>query len=387
MDRKNNFLIKNIIVINPGKKEGNQDVYIEKGKIAEIGKNIDKKCKIINGKNKILIPGLIEVHIQGAGGTDFLNTEDKESVEKISSSLASYGTTSFLATTVFFPGLKKQKHIEEIVKNIKKVKGAKILGIHLEGPYISKKRRGMIQESEICSVKERRIEEIIEICHGYLKMMTLAPEIPGIKNVIKKLFKNEIIPSIGHTDATFDQTNKAIEMGVNHVTHMFNGMRPFHHRDPGVIGACLFNKNLTYQIIGDGKHIHKELLNWLFNVKGVEKFCLITDGISALGLPDGNYMYKDLKYFVKNGTGYYIDGTLIGTALPQIKIIKKLMEFTGLAFEEILKSATVIPAKVLGISNRKGMIKEGKDADLVILNKKYGVELTMIEGNIVYEKK
>lgn len=219
MDKNNKFLIKDITLINPNEEKKKVDVYIEGKKISEIGKNLNRNCKIIDGRDKFLIPGLIDIHIQGAGGTDFVNFEDEENIEKITLSLPSFGTTLILATTVFMPCLKEQKHIEKIIKKIEKIKGTKILGIHLEGPYINVKRKGMIREEEICSPKERYIEEIIEICDGKLKMMTLAPEIEGIKDIIKKLFKNNIIPSIGHTDATFDETKEIINIGVNHVTH------------------------------------------------------------------------------------------------------------------------------------------------------------------------
>ncbi|HOK56959.1 MAG TPA: N-acetylglucosamine-6-phosphate deacetylase [bacterium] len=386
MDRKNKFLIKNITLINPGEKGKVVDVYVEGKTIKKIGKDLRKMDVTIEGRGKLLIPGLIDLHIQGAGGTDFLNLKDNENVQKISSTLASLGTTSFLATTIFKPYIKKQKHIERIVENTEKVDGAKILGIHLEGPYINVKRKGMIKEDKICSVRERSIEEIIEICGGKLKMMTFAPEIEGIKSVVKKLIKNNVVPSIGHTDATFDETEEMIKMGVNHVTHLFNAMRPFHHREPGVIGAVLFDNNFTYQIICDGKHIHPEVVNYIFKIKGPENFCIITDGISALGLPDGNYMYKDIEYFVKEGTGYYKDGTLIGTAFSQLNLMKKIMEFTGLPFEEILKTATTVPAKVIGISDKKGIIEKGKDADMVILDKNLNVEITFVEGKIVYRK-
>ncbi|MCS7181409.1 MAG: amidohydrolase family protein, partial [bacterium] len=247
-------------------------------------------------------------------------------------------------------------------------------------------RKGMIGEEEICSVKERSIEEIIEICDGKLKMMTIAPETEGIKNVVKKLFKNEVIPSIGHTDATFDETQEVIKMGVNHVTHLFNAMRPFHHREPGVIGAVLFNNDFTYQIIGDGKHLHPQLIKYIFEVKGPFKFCLISDGMGAIGFSDGNYKYKDLEYFLKDGAAYYEDGTLIGTALPQIELLKRMIKITGLSFEELLITATITPAKLLGIYDKKGTLEEGKDADMVILNRNMEVEMTIVEGEIIYKK-
>jgi len=388
MDKKNNYLIKKVQVINPGETLPEMDILIEGGIIREIGKDIkgtDFPIPDVSGKK--VIPGLIDVHIQGAGGSGILDGKE-ESLKQMSRTLASFGTTCFLATTVFFAREKDNCHLE-LLANMKgrNLPGAKIAGVHLEGPYINIEKRGMIQPQCICSPEDVPLEKIMEKCGDSLKMMTIAPELPGVPGIINILLEKNVVPSIGHTNATFDEAKRAIEKGVRHVTHFFNAMRSFHHREPGALGAVLMDARPVCQIIPDGNHIHPAVIKWVFTIKEIEKFALITDGMSALGSTGGKFYYNDnLEYHIRNGAAFYKDGTLIGAVLPQIKLLDRLHVFTGIPVEKLLACATIVPAEVLGISGRKGSIEVGKDADLVIIDNDWTVEKTFIEGNLVFER-
>ncbi|MCX5715791.1 MAG: N-acetylglucosamine-6-phosphate deacetylase, partial [Candidatus Omnitrophica bacterium] len=247
------------------------------------------------------------------------------------------------------------------------------------------------------------LDKVLKTCNGKLKMMTIAPELSagggsamhrgkaglggkGALEIIKKLKKEKIIASFGHSDATFEETQKGIAAGINHATHLFNAMRSIHHRDPGPLPALLTDDRVSVQLIADGVHIHPEIIKLILKLKGVKNICLITDSMSSMGLPDGKYAYDGWNYESKDGACRYKDGTLIGTALPLNKIVKRMMEFTGISLNEALTMVTINPAKALGIHDRKGSIEEGKDADLVIMDEDLNVEMTIVGGEVVYEK-
>lgn len=387
-----NWIITNAEIVAPNKIYPQASLVVEKGIIKRIIPqasrplyNSTSNYTIVDARGQKLIPGLIDVHIQGAGGADIIQAKP-ETLPTISRTLASFGTTSFLATTVFLVHRKNQVHIENVKKCLAgESPGAKILGIHLEGPYLNPEKRGMIQMDSICLLDKIRLDDVLEACGGTLKMMTCAPELPGVLGIMKKLLKKDVVPAIGHTNATYAETIKALNSGVTHVTHLFNAMRGFNHREPGALGALLMDNRPISQIITDGVHIHPDIIRWVFQMKGLGKLCLITDGTTGIGLPEGEYTYRKMRYVIKNGTAFYVKkGTLIGTALPQLKLLERLARFTGLPTVDLLVSASLVPAKVLGIADKKGSIETGKDADLVLINKNWDVEKTWVEGRLVW---
>lgn len=382
--------IENARVFPPPKTARNAIILIENGKIKKVfaGRKHGylRAAKTIDAKGRIVCPGFMDIHLQGAGGCDFLDGTP-EAIEKISQTLASVGTTSYLATTVFKNG--SNNHISNIVKGCGlRVKdyGAECLGIHLEGPFVNKGKKGMIREDGIRGCSLSYLNKIIKLTDGKLKMMTIAPELKGAIGAIKKLRKEKIIASFGHSDASIEQAKEGIKAGITHATHIFNAMRSIHHRDPGPLPALLTDDKVSIQLIADGVHVHPEIIKLILKLKGVKNICLITDSMSSMGLRDGKYTYDGWNYESKNGACRYRDGTLIGTALPLNKMVKRMMEFTGISLPDALKMVTINPAKVLGIDNRKGSIGEGKDADLVIMDKDLNVDMTIVGGEVVYRK-
>jgi N-acetylglucosamine-6-phosphate deacetylase len=362
-------------------------VLIEKGTIAAIGPTVETAGggEALDAGGRIVAPGFIDVHIQGAGGADALDATDK-ALPTISRTSARFGTTGFLATTVYMPD-QENRHLAVAAQSVgRDLGGAALLGIHIEGPFICEQKRGMIQPDCVCPPSAQRLAEIQDVCDGRLRMMTIAPELPGNMELIKSLVKSNIVASFGHSGATYEQTLDGFEAGVSHVTHLFNAMPSLHHRSPGPLAAIFESQRVTAQLIADGVHIHPAVVRLAFERLGANRVVPITDGMQAIGLPDGEYVYNGLEYESKEGTARYKDGTLIGTALGLSRLLERLITFTGCPQEVAIRAASENPAKVLGLERRKGSIEMGKDADLVLLDEDCSVYATIVAGKVVYQK-
>ena len=363
------------------------DVLITDGKIAEIRKQItadENSVKVIDARNLIVAPGFIDIHIQGAGGYDVLDASEN-ALQTISRTLAQFGTTGFLATTVFHTD--KTNHHLEITAQMatKKVDGAEILGIHLEGPFINARKKGGISETCITVPDIHKMENIFTACQKKLTMMTLAPELKGIDSIIDFLQRRDVIASFGHSAADYQVTKKSFQT-ITHVTHLYNAMNPMHHREPGPIPAIFETEHVSAQLIADGVHVHEAIVNLTYREMGVSRIICITDGVQAIGLPEGMYHYNGKKYLSKDGAARYLDGTLIGTAISLNQIVRRFQRFTNCTLEEAIQTATANPAKLLGIENHKGSLKIGFDADIILMDENFEVYLTIIDGKIIFRK-
>jgi N-acetylglucosamine-6-phosphate deacetylase len=340
-------------------------VLVENGLIAQVGQ-VDAstgKAKILDAGGRIIAPGFIDVHIQGAGGT-----------------------TSFLATTVFKPDQKNQ-HLALAAQCVgKDLGGANLLGIHLEGPFISLLKKGMILPECICPPSEQVLDIIRSITNGHLRMMTIAPELPGSLPIVRSLVDSGVIASFGHSNASYEQTLDGFDAGLSHVTHLFNAMPSIHHRSPGPLVAIFRTGHITAQLITDGVHIHPAVLKLAFELLGPNRTIAITDGMQAIGLGDGKFVYNGIEYESREGTARYKDGTLIGTALGLNQMLQRLMTFTNCPLDVAIKTVTENPARLLGLADRKGGIAAGKDADLVLLEHDLSVCTAIVAGKIVFEK-
>ncbi len=381
----NSILIKNCKLFNE-LNDKPKDILIESGRISKIESNIQiKSDQLIDARERIVSPGLIDVHIQGAGGADILDNSIA-SLQTISKTLSRIGTTSYLGTTVVKPEENNQ-HLRLAKEYInKKMGGSVLLGFHLEGPFINIQKKGGLDPSSIYASSDEKLDEILEITDNTLRMMTIAPELPGNLKIIKRLVENNVIASFAHSNATYEETKKGFDAGINHVTHIFNAMPSLHHRNPGPIAAIFENKNITVQIISDGHHIHPSIIKMIYHLIGNDRSICITDGMHGIGLRDGNYFYNKKEYISKNGAARYLDGTLIGSTTSLLNIVLKFKEFTGCSLEHAVNTASLNPAKLLKIDNCKGSLKEGKDADLIILDNDYSVFATFVEGELVYRK-
>jgi N-acetylglucosamine-6-phosphate deacetylase len=378
----NKILIKNCRLYNQPDTE--IDVLISSGRIAILNNNIDSEdAYTLNVDGYLLAPGFIDVHIQGAGGSDILDGTG-EALEAMSSTLARLGTTSYLGTTVVKPK-EDNKHLRIANKHANKnSKGANLLGYHLEGPFINVKKKGGLDPGSIYDSSPKALKEILDVCEGNLRMMTIAPELPGNLDIIKELKKNNVVAAFAHSEATYDETKAGFEAGITHVTHLFNAMNPINHRQPGPVTAVFENEYITAQIISDGHHLHPAIIKMIRKNIGSHRCVPITDGVQAMGLPEGRYFYNGKEYESKAGAARYLDGTLIGSAMSLGEIAVKFMQFTGCSLPEAIDSVSMNPAKVLGLENKKGKIAEGYDADLVLMNKDLKVVTTIVNGEIFY---
>jgi len=359
-------------------------ILIENGTITQIGHiNPPAGCNTLDAQGKIAAPGFIDVHIQGAGGADVLDATP-EALKAISQTCARFGATSFLATTVFKPE-QNNLHLTVSADHVgRDLGGANLLGIHLEGPFISMQKKGMIQPDSICPPSMQVLDEILDTTNGQLKMMTIAPELPDCAQLIKRLIDSSVIASFGHSSATYEQTIDGFNAGISHVTHLFNAMPSLHHRKPGPLAAIFQTKHITAQLIPDGVHIHPAVVKLAYDALGPNRTIPITDGMQALGLGDGKFIYNGIEYESKNGTARYEDGTLIGTALGISQLLERFISFTGCPFKSAIKAVTQKTAELLGIEDKKGSIAPGKDADLVLLDRNYSVYTTIVAGKVVY---
>jgi N-acetylglucosamine-6-phosphate deacetylase len=379
--------ITNCKLYDSPEDEQTTSVLIENGIITQIGQTeTAPSCnETLDAQGRILAPGLIDVHIQGAGGADILDATP-EALEAISRTCARFGTTGFLATTVFKPN-KNNQHLALATEYTgKDLGGANLLGIHLEGPFISHEKKGMILPECICPPSEQILDEIRDITKDRLSMMTIAPEIPGNQRITQSLVDSGIIASFGHSSATYEQTLNGFKAGISHVTHLFNAMPSIHHRKPGPLVAIFETKSITAQVITDGVHIHPAVLNFAYENLGPDRSIPITDGMQAIGLGDGMFIYNGIEYESKAGAARYKDGTLIGTALGLSQMLEKFTAFTNCPLGTAIRMATQNPAQILGLDKKKGSVAIGKDADLVLLDDNFAVNTTIVAGRIVFRK-
>jgi N-acetylglucosamine-6-phosphate deacetylase len=369
-------------------------IYTEHGKIKEIGPiealpfHLNNVKKIEISEEQYAVPGFIDVHIHGAAGADTMDATI-EALEAMAKALPAEGTTSFLATTI----TQKHENIENALKNAALyLKGhndsgkSEILGVHLEGPFINAKRAGAQPKEYIIDPDIELFKHWQELAEGSIKLVTVAPELENGTNFVAYLHENDVIASIGHSDAIYEEMEKAVEAGAKQVTHLFNGMRGIHHREPGVAGSALLFKELMVELIADGIHVRPEVMKLVINAKGTEGMILITDAMRAKCLKSGIYDLGGQDVSVADGKALLADGTLAGSILKMNDSIKNILEAAEISLSEAVQMASVNPAKQLKVYDRKGTISAGKDADITILSNEYQVELTICRGEIAYKK-
>ncbi|ERI05964.1 N-acetylglucosamine-6-phosphate deacetylase [Aneurinibacillus aneurinilyticus] len=367
-------------------------VTIQNGKILEIGQMAD--LKDTDGYDQLfsfpdsyaLLPGMIDLHIHGANGADTMDATP-EAVRTMAKWLPHEGTTSFLATTM----TQEVEQIERALVNVadyrKRANGpgeAEILGVHLEGPFLSPRRAGAQPVDKMINPDIVLFEKWQRIAAGAIRLVTVAPELPGGMEFVSHLAQCDVVASIGHSDATYAEVAEGVRCGLKHVTHLFNGMRGLHHREPGVVGAALLHPELLAELIVDGMHVHPEMVKLVYQQKGRSGLILITDAMRAKCLGEGTYELGGQEVIVQNGRALLADGTLAGSIVKMKDAATNAMRFSGCTLEDIVHMTAVNPAKQLGLFASKGSIAQGKDADLVVLDKEHEVVLTLCRGKIAF---
>lgn len=380
-------IIKGRIVQNGGLSPDKGYVEIQGPTIASV--SFDGEPQLGSGRtvydfgSAYICPGFIDLHVHGAGGSDFMDG-NFEALERISRTLAQGGTTSFLATTMSA----SREHLVGVIENAgdywcKQLVGARMIGIHLEGPFLNPSRRGAQKDEHIRCPDMGEVQEYLKAGNGLIKMMTIAPELPGALEVIKYLKSQGIIVSLGHSEAAYEQIVEACAAGLQHVTHTFNAMAGLHHRDVGTAGAVLCLNQLTADFIPDGIHVHPEIIKILIKAKGFNNVIAVTDCIRAGQMEDGTYELGGQKVTVKKGISVLENGTISGSVISMNQAVERLVHQVGIPLNESVKMASKNPADLLGLHN-KGCLDKGMDADITVLDKDFNVLMTMLEGRVIF---
>lgn len=360
-------------------------LLVENDKILEISNDICEEGLIHLPSNLYVVPGFIDKHIHGANNADFMYTS-KADIEKILGSIHLEGTTSCLATTMTQDMnniLKSVKNIGEYIDNNNS--GVEILGIHLEGPFVSKSFAGAQPLGYIKSCDISKLEEIIKQSNNHISQVSYAYEENG-SDFTKYLVENKIVASIGHSNASYEEMEIAASLGANSITHTYNAQRGIHHRDIGVAGAALLNDKFSCELICDLIHVSAGAIKLLYKNKGKDNICLITDSIEAKYMPDGIYKLGGQDVFVKNNAARLENNTLAGSTLKMNEGIRNFKDTLNLSLTDAIDCATKNPAKILGVYDRKGSIKVGKDADFVVIDENLNVLATICRGKIMNNK-
>lgn len=350
-------------------------VVFEDGRIVSVGPRagvvVPPGAKEISARDTTIVPGFVDVHVHGAGGHDVMSSTE-EALRTIAGTVARRGTTSLVATTVTAPPDETRRCLEGISRFILSPANrsgdvsAEIIGIHLEGPFISPTRRGVHPAGAIANPSVTLLDRYLEAAAGTVKILTLAPEMPGALDLVERGYAKGLVVALGHTDATYEQAHTAIFRGARHAVHVFNAMRPFSHRETGVLGAVLTDPSVTAEVIADGVHVDDPAIRLLLAAKGTDLVLLVSDGTAATGMRDGSYRLGTFDMTVSDGICRNREGKLAGSTLTLDRAVQHMVRL-GVPVIEAIRMATYNPARRVGMETHKGMLAAGADADLVLL--------------------
>jgi N-acetylglucosamine-6-phosphate deacetylase len=379
-------VFNNATIYTPDEVIHNGAMVVEGERIGFVGPAgeliIPPGARVVDVEGKNLCPGFIDIHVHGAKGLDFMGAGGDE-IDKILSHHGSHGTTSLLATTMSASDDKLISTCEKLGRMVVSNPGAapEILGIPLEGPYLSPGKRGIHDTHAIRppSVDEFRVYQ--ERSKGAIKLLTLAPEQQGAEDLIAECVKFQVVPAVAHSTAGYEAIRKVKSLGLHHAAHFFNTLERFHHRQPGVIGAVLDDADFTVELIADGFHLHPAAIRLVYRVKGIDKIILVTDASAFCGLEPGKYNDKSGASITVSDRGITTaDGVLAGSNLTMIEAVQNMVSFTGCSLSEAIRMATVNPARLIGLDRRKGNLETGKDADLVIFDTLFNIDMVYYRG-------
>lgn len=376
------------IVTRDGVIEGGA-VLVEDGHLKFVGRARDAEpepaSEIIDASGRLVLPGLIETHVHGSHGDDVMFS-DAEGIRRISRAQLRYGTTAYLPSTVSAQHEALLRALETCAAAAEDSgPAAEIVGIHVEGPFISRNKKGAHSLETLRDPDLDQCMEYLRAAPGLVKIMTLAPELPGGMELIRLLVAHNVVASLGHSEADYDTALEAIEAGATHATHLYNAMPALHHRKPSLTTACLNEPSIRAEIVPDGVHVAPEMVRLAAKIKGRDGLILVTDAMAAVGCPDGTYTLGDLPVRVEGDRCTLMDGeTIASSMLTMNKAVGKAVAFTGMSLVDAAYMASFLPAEICGVSERKGSLEAGKDADIAILNRDYTVHTTVCKGEIAY---
>lgn len=360
------------IVCPDGTLDG--EVVVEEGRIASVGAAASHDDKLLELGERWLVPGYIDMHVHGGAGAQ-CNTSREEEVAEVAGFHGRHGTTGLLATIAAAP----VDELRSALTAINRCTAPNVLGAHLEGPFLNPDHPGAMDPEQFLDPDLGLLENLLQA--GPVRLMTLAPELPGALELIQRLQRERILASIGHTAASEEQVQAAVGAGAIAATHVFNGMARFHHRDPGVVGAVLDRPAVSCELICDGFHVAPAAMRLLYRAKGPPGIRLVTDAIAAAGMPDGEYRLGARPVTVTGGQARLTGGEAIaGSTLTMESAVQNAVRFLRIPVPEAVLMASTNAARLLGLERRKGAITPGLDADLVVLDDRLSVEAVMVGG-------
>ncbi|HTS11348.1 MAG TPA: N-acetylglucosamine-6-phosphate deacetylase [Candidatus Limnocylindrales bacterium] len=377
-------------VLTPQDEMTDAVILVEGGRIVALGHRdqvtVPEGALDYVAAGMTVVPGFVDIHIHGAGGHDVMEANAR-ALDRVTMTVARHGTTSIVATTVTAPTDDTCKSLEGIARYIHKREAseepghlaAEILGIHLEGPFISKAQRGVHPPESIAKPSAEVLGKFLEAAEGFVRMITVAPEVAGGIELVTQAAESGLVVGMGHTDATYEQAMTAIRAGAHHAVHTYNAMRPFSHRDPGVLAAVMTDPEVTAEIIADLVHVAPPAIQVLLGTKGFDTVLAVSDGTAATGMPDGHYRLGTMEVEVRDGVCRNSEGKLAGSTLTLDRALRNLVS-VGVPLADAVRMATILPARRLGLAGKKGIIAVGSDADLVVLTPDLRVAGVMTRG-------
>jgi N-acetylglucosamine-6-phosphate deacetylase len=378
--------ITNVQIVTPFRSVEDSAILIDGKKIRAVGRmadvNIPKDAEVHDFRGCIATPGFVDLLVHGGGGAGFSDVSD-DAISTASEYYFKHGTTGLLGALYSKPEDDMIRTVSRLADYAEKHAGeTNVWGMHLEGPFINPELHGAMKTEYLWEPSLERWSKLWDAGRGFIRLMTIAPELPGSADVLRDAAGKGVVLSVGHSTATYDQVIQGIDNGIAHVTHMFNAMNPFHHRTPSVITAAMLRNELKVELIADGVHVHPAVMRLIFNVKGSGGIVLVTDAIRASGMKDGEYTFMDQTIIVKDAKALLTDGTLAGSTLTMNRAVKTMVEDVHVPLTDAIRMASLNGAKVLGRSQTKGILAVGKDADIVVMDMSYDVKLTMFEGAV-----
>lgn len=385
----NTFTLINARIVTPGRTIASGSIAVRGGRILAISEGTtdtpaQAAGETIDAGGRWALPGFIDVHVHGGGGHDFMDA-DADGIDAIARYHASHGTTSMLATSLTAP----RERLTDMLAAADAYRKtdmpfARIVGVHLEGPFVSVKWRGAQNPAYILPPQPDWLKQWIARFPGTIKLLTLAPEHPEAAEFIRLLVANGIVPACGHTDADYAQLTAAADIGLRHSVHTYNAMTPLHHREPGTVGAVLTDDRIMAEVIADGHHVHPAAMKLLVRAKGVDRVILVTDAIGAAGMPDGVYELGGLSVALRDGVARLNNNdsnpSLAGSTLTMIGAVRNMVNKVGVTLEEASRMASANPARQLGIDGDTGTLEPGKSADLLLLDERLELDAVWIGG-------
>lgn len=364
-------------------------LLVEDGVIASIHqqseRDVPKSRRVLDLEEAILAPGFIDMHIHGGAGRDVMDTAS-DALPAVEGLLYSHGVTTYFPTTITAPVDRTLAALDHLAGAIERARESEELratpvGIHLEGPFISHARPGVHPTADLQKPSLALFERLWEASRGTVRVMTIAPELDGAREVISEATRRGVCVSMGHSDADLAHAQAGVDAGVRHATHTFNAMRPLEHRDPGIIGEALMDERITAEIIADGIHVDPLMVRLFLRAKGAEGAVLVTDATAATGMPNGRYRLGSLEVDVKDGKCLR-DGRLAGSVLTMDKAVRNVVKFANWDLQHAVRLATLNPARATGLPGNAGTLVAGAPADVVAMNSAGDVIKTIVRGRV-----